>query len=274
MEQVERTVPCPGGCGGEVTWTYHETRKGTKIPPAPDECSDCAAARELSREAQQAEIIASERRQRIQDREERMLDILAALGVNTAEHGWLRTPNGLLPATLDNLEAVGCPAEPLEEARTWVRRVREAGRHDPVRGLYLWGETGSGKTQILVATIRELLRDPDWQSDWIRFDNATSLISEVQSCYSTGRDDREVKKPRQDTRILGIDDLGTERPREDPARILYEILNARVLRPTITTSNYPPDVLEKRPGFERIASRLGPECFRVVHVVDRDHRFG
>src|SRR5690606_21483625 len=106
------------------------------------------------------------------------------------------------------------------------------------------------------------------------FDYALSLISRIQDTYNTGASADEILDRRINAGIWILDDLGTEKPSDDVVRRLTRIFAEREGRPTLVTSNVPPDQLEQRhPEFFRLASRFGPRIFRVVEVRGRDRRF-
>jgi DNA replication protein DnaC len=69
-----------------------------------------------------------------------------------------------------------------------------------------------------------------------------------------------------------LDDLGAEKPSEWTCEKLLELVDERYVqaRPTIVTSNLPPNKLSTHVG-ERVASRLAEMC-TVVPVVGQDRR--
>lgn len=191
--------------------------------------------------------------------------MLAELGVNVREHG---------RSTLDSWDTSLAGSEPVEAAREFVGQTREAGPYDPVRGLYLHGTTGNGKTALAVAVMRELLLDPEWISSWIVFDRADALIREVQDTYGSDRRTGAVVERRLNAVVWVLDDLGTEKVSDDVARVLTEIISRRALWPTVITSNLSPTEYEDRhDGLVRLGSRLGPAYFRAIEVVGRDRRY-
>lgn len=241
--------------------TYEATTyQGRTYPAFPPVCQECAEA-EAKREA---EAEAGARRQEAEDRAGSILELLHAAGCNPWEHG---------RATFETFEATS-GFDPLNQARLFVARTLHAGRFEPVPGLYLMGPTGTGKTHLLVAIARELLLEPTFPANGLIFDHAANLITEIQDAYSASdRSVREVKRRRIEAPVWLLDDLGTERPSDDVARILTEILTLRALRPTAISSNHPPEELESRhPELWRIGSRLGPAYFHRAEVLGQDRR--
>jgi len=231
-------------------------------PTICDACQPIERAEREERERRQAEERAARRKLA---REAEILTILHRCGVNVWEHG---------RSTLDSYDASESGPAPVQAVREWLDEVRRAGHYDPVRGLYLFGGTGAGKTHLAVAAARELLLDPDFPADAVVFDHALRLITEIQDTYATRESTQEVLERRINARVWILDDLGTEAPSDDVVRRLTLIFTERSGRPTLITSNLAPDALEQRhPELYRIASRLGPAYFRAVEVRGRDRRF-
>ena len=232
----------------------------------------CSACSEAQKDREAAEEEAERQRRAAQqhaaERERRaaaVAELLHQVGANPWEHGH---------ATLLNFDMAEAGAAPVAATRAFLDAVLTAGRYTPVTGLYLFGDTGPGKTHLAVAAARALLLEPRIDPDEIVFDHALTLIGEIQDTYSTGASTKAVIDRRINARVWILDDLGTEAPSDDVARRLTEIFTQRALRPTLVTSNVSPDQLEKRhASLSRVQSRLGPRYFRTVHVKGRDRRF-
>ena len=228
-------------------------------------CAQCVGEEDEERAQREAEWREGMRQARIAERTDRIHHLLKRAGANPWEHG---------SATLDSYDASDSGPAPVDSIREFVEQSKAATTWDPVRGLYLFGDTGIGKTHLAVAALREFLLDPDWNPADVVFDHAVSLIAKIQDTYNTGSSTQKILDARIGARVWILDDLGSERPSEDVVQRLTLIFTERAMRPTLVTSNDPPDRLEQRhPELKRVQSRLGPAYFRTVRVKGRDRRF-
>ncbi len=189
------------------------------------------------------------------------LETLAAIGFNTRKHGHV---------TLDDM--AGTKAYTF--AMQFLENVGAAARHDFVRGLYLHGPTGVGKTQIAAAMARSAIEDG--YAGRIVFDRARALIDLIQDRYGTGTVGSVIAS-RREAGLWILDDIGTEKPTPDAFRILEDILDAREGHPTVLTSNFPPSELAEHWAAKdvvgRFRSRIGPQNFIAVRLDGTDRRF-
>lgn len=175
-----------------------------------------------------------------------------------------------------------CPGFTLEEHQKaafadifqWMLQL--PGRLDPRKGLWIWGNIGTGKTTLLRVIDRALTRihnrtaDDDFQiTKWITFRTALDLAD----CYV---DDGPLSIRRAaGIQRLAIDDVGVEPIAAShygtPSNVIGELLmrryelmgrNDRLRYQTFATTNMAPDELAGRYG-ERVYDRLG-EMFNFV----------
>lgn len=178
------------------------------------------------------------------------------------------------------------------------------------RGLYLWGESGVGKSHLAYALARAVrfreidLRSPEsWGTtvperlhDAVRDGVIKSLGTEVYQLrvadvialdsmdllaeMKLDLDYAEtIIRECRDCDLLVIDDIGSERSTDWTTEQLYRLLKDRTenQRPVIVTSNVPPDRFGLAGGDTtmamRFASRIAGAC-DVVNVKARDYRVG
>ena len=129
-------------------------------------------------------------------------------------------------------------SDALSVAENYARR--------PSGWLYIHGPVGSGKSHLAAAIASHLAA----QGRRTAYATAAGLITFLKAGFGDGSADRRLLA-LQEASVLVIDDLGTQRRAsagEWAFEQFYELLNARYLheRPTILTSNLPPDHLEER----------------------------
>lgn len=246
------TRPCRA-CGNDVEASVLYV-DGRRTPSPPITCDACLEAEEADL-ARAGLVLVDAKPVDIRDR-------LRAIGVNTRKHG---------DATLADFDSDGIPWEAAKELAT---TTVGAGRHDRVRGLYLVGDVGVGKSHLAVAIMRRVLQEGDGVT--VVYDSADRLITKVQDSYGHGTTDQLIEH-RAAADLYVLDDLGREKPTADALRVLVTILDEREGAPTVITSNYKPIQLGMRHGNEvewgRVQSRLGDEVYRYVLVEGRDRRF-
>lgn len=193
-----------------------------------------------------------------------VLDALRALGVPTRKYG---------DATFESFDDSDSPLA-LRAAVEMASSTVAAQHHDRVRGLYLVGESGVGKSHLAAAIMRHVLEHAAEKS--VAYDSADRLIVKIQDSYSRGGVGALIEH-RAAADLYVLDDLGREKPTTDALRVLVTILDEREGAPTVITSNYVPNDLGKRHGnmgdWGRVHSRLGDDVYRYVRIVGHDRRF-
>ena len=235
---------------------------GERTPFSPGRCEDCCDKDEETVVGAPAP-----------SHKGRILVLMDEAGVNVRQHGRCTLTEGTTRGK--HFDSSECGPEPLEAATQFVYDMLNAGRWGSVQGLLLMGTLGSGKTHLAAAIVRAALLDKGIDPARVIFDRADRLITEIQDTYGTGGTSAILER-RERAQLLVIDDLGREKARPDTLRILVDLVNAREGHPTVITSNQTPDGLVNRfgkgEGWQRLASRLGPQNFRHVTVQGHDRR--
>jgi hypothetical protein len=207
---------------------------------------------------------------RVATTEDQVLEDMEWLGVNLQEHGWLEYgPNAGKPATLDNLGI----SPGVTAARNFVRRLVDAGRWRAVVPLYLWGPTGTGKSQTGVAVIRAALEAGIPRQE-IVYDRGRAMVTQLQDRYTTGTVD-EFSAKRGRARLWVYDDTGTEKLTPSAFAAVEDILDRRGGKASLITANHNREETANRwasqDGWVRLRSRLGP--YHEVEMGGQDWRF-
>jgi DNA replication protein DnaC len=158
--------------------------------------------------------------------------------------------------------------------------VRVAIDKSPLNNIYIFGNTGCGKTHLAVAMLRRLYDtgrvfygNYGMYKKTISFRNMADLIFEIKQTFNHSYGDAEAIfiNNFSMTHLLVLDDLGAENVGDWSTQVLYLIVERRYREnyPTIVTSNMTPEELEKSHG-SRIASRL---CSgELIHITAPDYR--
>lgn len=194
------------------------------------------------------------------------LQLMEQAGGNPYEYGRFQ---------LETFEAFRGRERALKRTRDLVEAVLQSkDPYDKIHGLYIVGDTGTAKTALAHCALRRLLEAGFRPGRDVIFDDALSLIEQIQDTYGSGASTWKILEARFRTRFWILDDLGAEKPSDDVVRKLTVIFNRREGRPTLVTSNVSPDQLEARHReFFRLASRFGPAQFRMVQAQGENARF-
>jgi DNA replication protein DnaC len=155
-------------------------------------------------------------------------------------------------------------------------------------GLFLYGGSGSGKTHLAVAVIREVVSThkpriyfdtTNWR--WRlarqippRFISIPDLLLTIRSTFEKNSETSEERIIADNTSdgIMLFDDLGAEKTTDWSLQTLYTIIDRRYReeQPTIITSNQDLESLSHKIG-DRITSRIAGMC-KVLFVSGGDRR--
>ena len=146
-------------------------------------------------------------------------------------------------------------------------------KKESIKGFYLWGEPGRGKTFFAYILLNELI---------FRFVSPGKFISlsksfhELRHTFDEGSETQGQAMPMIDllsnVPFLVIDDFGVQRNTEWEMEILYNLIDARYAhrRLTFITTNQKVDEL-KDLAQGRVYSRLLEMC-HIIHVTGHDFR--
>lgn len=144
------------------------------------------------------------------------------------------------------------------------------------RGLYIYGSVGRGKSYSAAALANAFV-DAGYRTV---FTTASAMLEKIKASFSRRGETEPIVSRYTACDVLVVDDLGKEDAKEWSANMMFLVINTRYedMRPTIFTSNYPPQTLSKRLGrkgeietAEAIASRLS-EITTPIHLTGPDMR--
>lgn len=157
----------------------------------------------------------------------------------------LGIPRKYYRATLDDFSG---PRELADIAWRYVKSPRHS--------MLFSGDTGTGKTYMTVAIMREFVKAGKSN---MRFVRIPDMLLDIRSSYDPDSPDNERAVIQKYTNVgfLVMDDFGTEKQSEYSITALYMIIDERLNaeRPTLLTTNLTLDQIAEHHG-SRIARRL------------------
>ncbi|MBU0553328.1 ATP-binding protein [Myxococcota bacterium] len=139
----------------------------------------------------------------------------------------------------------------------------------------LYGNSGTGKTHLMVAAIRRLVLE---RARPIRFVEFVHLLSDMKASFGDRSRGQDLITPLVEVPVLAIDELGKGRGTDWEMSVLDELISKRynTERTTLFTTNYDPTKTEGQDALvthvgQRILSRLKEMC-RWVEVNGADYR--
>jgi DNA replication protein DnaC len=164
-----------------------------------------------------------------------------------------------------------CDLDPmlLMEMRRFVREIDK--NLDMGRGLWLYGDVGTGKTSLAMLISKAALE----AGRSVAIYSVPHLLADIKDTYEdrSGRSYSELFHRLCEVDLLHLDDLGAEKRTEWVLEQLYSIVNERWQneRSIIITSNPQPDELREQIG-ERTVSRLEEIAVQPIPMSGRDLR--
>lgn len=240
--QVEHPLQINCECGQPMKTSVHPFTLDERVY-----CQYCAEKKDLQREQEQKEAY-------LKAYLERADSILKSNG----------TPKMFLKARITDFP---------KQAKRYV---------DYAKGLYIWGDRGTGKTHLAVALMREALKNINVivrNGDYVInrrnvpcFISIPELLLEIRNSYSDGKSSEKLIIDKYtDNDFLVLDDLGAEKTSEWTMQILYIIVDRRYReeKKTIFTSNLSIEEISEKLD-DRIASRIAGMCVSVpMHGADK-----
>lgn len=144
-------------------------------------------------------------------------------------------------------------------ANLCIEYVREFKDFEPEKraNLVLMGNPGTGKSHLAAAIARTLKSE----GFIVGFITTGRLLTMIKQTYQKGAEQNEhdILKDLSKFDLLVLDDLGAEITTKDEFNWaktkIFEIINSRIGKPTIYTTNFDDETIDKIVG-ERVASRL------------------
>ncbi len=154
----------------------------------------------------------------------------------------------------------------LETCKSFVRDYL-AGKNP--RGLYIFGQVGSGKTHLACSIANQLIKE----GVEVLFVVVPDYLEEIKYSWDQGSDyhEKEILDRAREVAVLVMDDLGAHSYSDWTKSKVYTILNHRINSnlPTVITSNLEFHEIENYLDH-RISSRITELCRPVILLVDKN----
>jgi DNA replication protein DnaC len=157
------------------------------------------------------------------------------------------------------------------EVRSYIDQLDE--RLDEGRGLWLFGDTGTGKTTLAMLVSRTAIE----RGRTVAIYSLPKLLARIRRTYDSepgGDSYLSFFERLTSVDLLHIDDLGAEKRTDWVMEQLYALINERYesQRSIMVTTNLPHEELEDQVG-QRTISRLTQVCDEVP-LYGTDRRYG
>ncbi len=146
---------------------------------------------------------------------------------------------------------------------------------DVKKGLFLWGNPGTGKTLLSTIILTELITRHAVDGRFVKI--SRNFFNRLRASFIEGSENygttREIEKEYAEVDILVVDDFGTQRDSAWEQETLYNLVDARyeTEKFTVFTSNNNPLTALKDISGGRVLSRMKEMC-RIMEISGPDYR--
>lgn len=265
LPKVIETKECPE-CGKEsnVLKAYNPAKKEFEVIDYILEFGRCS---ECQREWEVREIVKQNQDKAKQVKKERLLEIF--------DTDSLMNPK-LKQATFENYNPTN---KELSHAKAVSMRYAENFSKDNPVSLLLLGNYGTGKSHLSVSITKELMKN----NYSCLFINTPKLLTKIRSTYNKNSEHSEdqIIDSLSTVDCLVLDDIGSEQTQQSKQKQsdtnqtwatskLFEIIDSRIGKHTIFTTNFEPKELQQRLGGRNFSRMM--EGVHLIKMYGDDYR--
>jgi DNA replication protein DnaC len=183
------------------------------------------------------------------------------------------TENSLIPpalrhATFENYQPTNTELRAAKEAAI---EYAETFRPDESKNLLMTGDYGVGKSHLAVSILKRIIE----RGFTGIFITTPELLTKIRSTYNrdSNHSELELLETIKNVDCLVLDDIGTENGTDWAVSKLFEVVDGRLGKHTIYTTNLNSKAMEKKIG-ERNFSRMSFDTVPIVMTGDDYRRRG